>query len=242
MTQVLTSRSFMTAVLILFHAVPHCRCLLSAVLQLYFLIDCAVSFPCRQSLTLTLCGRATTYAESRMDERSLRSRPSSWTIPPVFQYNPDASIWGHALGTRTGHTPKVLTWRIGLLGLLHLHPRPVVPMPLAFFTGSMVLEHGIPTILYTCVSPSTQAEATLWGSTPRNANSNAWHTLIAARARTRLSGAERLEQAVGAGHYRTTSGHKVTGFRDPVPWKQADGTYYMLLASGQKEWVERPTV
>ncbi len=27
---------------------------------------------------------------------------------------------------------------------------------------------------------------------------------------------------------------KVTGFRDPVPWREDDGTYYMLLASGQK--------
>ncbi|MGI4854533.1 MAG: glycoside hydrolase family 32 protein [Janthinobacterium lividum] len=147
-----------------------------------------------------------------------------------FQYNPGASIWGdmhwaHAVSEDMVH------WSARPVALA---PTPGGPDSFGVFTGSMVLDGSTPTILYTCVSPSSPAESTLWGSSPPEREQQCLATPTqpsAKQADAALDVWNKLPRPVLTA---PPPGVKVTGFRDPVPWQEADGSYYMLLASGQK--------
>jgi len=147
-----------------------------------------------------------------------------------FQYNPGASVWGdmhwaHAVSKDMVH------WTHRPVAMA---PTPGGPDSYGVFTGTMVMNHNVPTVLYTCVSPSSAAEATLWGSNPPEREAQCVATPGSA-GDTGADGAldvwNKLPAPVIA---RPPAGMKVTGFRDPVPWKEDDGMYYMLLASGEK--------
>ena len=147
-----------------------------------------------------------------------------------FQYNPGASVWGdmhwaHAV------SPDMVRWSMRPVALA---PTPDGPDAFGVFTGSMVLDHGTPTILYTCVSPSSQALATLWGSNPPEREQQCLATPVNPKAKDAAAALDtwnKLPQPVLAS---PPPGMKVTGFRDPVPWQEKDGSYYMLLASGEE--------
>lgn len=147
-----------------------------------------------------------------------------------FQYNPYRSVWGdmhwaHAVSTDMVH------WSERPVALA---PTPGGPDAYGVFTGSMVLDHGTPTVLYTCVAPSSRERATLWGSNPPEREQQCLAAPVGGQTKgpdAALDVWHKLPQPV-----LTTppAGMNVTGFRDPVPWQEADGSYYMLLASGQK--------
>lgn len=147
-----------------------------------------------------------------------------------FQYNPNASVWGdmhwaHAVSTDMVH------WTARPIAL---EPTPGGPDADGVFTGSMVLDHGTPTILYTCVSPSTQALATLWGSKPPEREQQCIAVPADRNGSDANSALDVWTKSPQPVLMSPPPGMQVTGFRDPVPWQEADGNYYMLLASGQK--------
>ena len=147
-----------------------------------------------------------------------------------FQYNPGASVWGdmhwaHAVSVDMVH------WTARPIALA---PTPGGPDSFGVFTGSMVFDHGTPTILYTCVSPSSKQLSTLWGSQPPEREQQCLATPADARGASpdaALDGWNKLPKPVIT---TPPPGMQVTGFRDPVPWQEKDGSFYMLLASGQK--------
>jgi len=92
-----------------------------------------------------------------------------------------------------------------------IEPTPGGPDAGGCFTGSVVDNDGVPTMLYTGVSPEVQCLATSddelirWTKHPAN-------PVIAA----------------------PPEGLAVTGFRDPCPWRE-DDTWYLLIGSGIRD-------
>ncbi|MAT45039.1 MAG: glycosyl hydrolase family 32 [Anaerolineaceae bacterium] len=125
-----------------------------------------------------------------------------------YQYNPHAAVsatkhWGHAV------SDDLLTWE-------HL---PIALTPEAgrydkngCFSGCMVVNNGVPTIIYTGVKPEVQCLATssddllTWKKYPGNPV---------------------LSKFPDDMNLRT--------FRDPYVWKEEEGLWYMLLGSGTRE-------
>lgn len=144
-----------------------------------------------------------------------------------FQYNPGASVWGdmhwaHAVSADMVH------WTERPIALA---PTTGGPDSYGVFTGSMVMDRGTPKIVYTCVSPSTAELATISYSNPpeREQQCLAVPTSLAATdADAKLDTWEKQGVVVPS----PPTGVHVTGFRDPTPWREADG-WYMLLASGE---------
>ena len=148
-----------------------------------------------------------------------------------FQYNPGASVWGdmhwaHAVSTDMVH------WTERPVALA---PTPGGPDSYGVFTGSMVLDKSggqpVPRIVYTCVSSSTPELATISYSTPPEREQQCLATptsLTAADPDMKLD----TWQKEGVVVPSPPPGMHVTGFRDPTPWREADG-WYMLLASGE---------
>lgn len=124
-----------------------------------------------------------------------------------FQYNPNAAIWGdmhwnHAISTDMFH------WRHLPVALA---PTPGGPDKDGCFTGSIVDDKGVPTMLYTGVNPEVQCLAT-----SRDPLLRTW---------------EKAAKPVIAAPPR---GLDVTGFRDPCPWREGDW-WYMGVGSGIKK-------
>src|SRR5664279_4231135 len=124
-----------------------------------------------------------------------------------FQYNPNAAVWGdmhwdHAI------SPDMVRWK-------HL-PVALAPTPGGAdkdgcFTGSMVDDKGVPTILYTGVNPEVQCLAT-----SRDPLLRSWDKVAKAVIPT------------------PPTGMQVVGFRDPCPWREGDW-WYMGIGSGIKK-------
>ncbi len=167
-----------------------------------------------------------------------------------FQYNPLGSVWGN-MSWAHAVSKDMVHWTLRPVAL---ERTPGGPDSFGVFTGSMIFdqEHGkrIPTILYTCVSPSTREQSTLWASNPPEreaqciatpANTATANTTVNGRTPTAAELEDLKDAALDTWDKADKpvipsppAGMKVTGFRDPVPWREDDGTYYMLLASGQK--------
>ncbi len=124
-----------------------------------------------------------------------------------FQYNPNAAVWGdmhwdHAVSSdmvRWKHLPVALA------------PTPGGPDKDGCFTGSMVDDKGVPTILYTGVNPEVQCLAI-----SRDPMLRTW------------------EKAPKAVIPAPPAGMEVAGFRDPCPWLEGDW-WYMGIGSGIKK-------
>src|SRR5436305_7201829 len=73
------------------------------------------------------------------------------------QYNPQAAIWGN-MNWAHATSPDMIHWEQEPIAL---SPTPGGPDQNGVFSGSAVLDHGKPTLIYTGVQPPTpQAEAT----------------------------------------------------------------------------------
>jgi beta-fructofuranosidase len=139
-----------------------------------------------------------------------------------FQYNPGASVgadmhWGHAVSS----------------DMIHWLHRPVALAPTpggadagGVWTGTIVIDNGVPTILYTGVAQVSVEQATIWGSRPPLRETEN----LATSVDDTLDRWNKLPQPVISA---PPQGMKVTGFRDPTPWREGD-TWYLLIASGEK--------
>lgn len=139
-----------------------------------------------------------------------------------YQLNPHAAVWGDM---HWGHaiSPDMVHWK-------HL-PVAMAPTPGGYdsegcFSGSAVTFQGLPAFIYTGVKNAPPDEVTI-----RDGNDKLRETQLLAVAED-----ERLLQwnkvpvpAIAA----PPPGMKVTGFRDPCPWREGD-EWYMGVGSGER--------
>lgn len=124
-----------------------------------------------------------------------------------YQYNPNGAFhgmihWGHAV------SPDLVHWTDRPIALA---PTPGGPDKDGCFSGCAVNDDGVPTLVYTGVSPEVQCVAT------SDDGLETWQKLP--------------ENPIIAG---PPPGLDVTGFRDPFVWREGD-TWYALLGSGIKD-------
>ena len=135
-----------------------------------------------------------------------------------FQYNPGGAVWGD-MHWNHATSADLVHWK-------H-EPIALAPGPSAFdsygiFTGSVVPGMDVPTVLYTGVSKSSHEDETIRGEGTREVQ------CLAMAIDDDLLTWKKLDQPVIAA---PPPGLKVTGFRDPCPWKEGD-TWYLGVGSG----------
>ena len=139
-----------------------------------------------------------------------------------YQLNPHAAVWGdmhwgHAVSTDMVH------WHHQPIALA---PTPGGPDSEGCFSGSAVVYNGVPTFIYTGVQNAPPDEVTL-----RDSSDKLRETQMTATAEDDgLLHWKKLETPVIA---TPPPGMRVTGFRDPCPWKEADG-WYVGIGSGER--------
>jgi beta-fructofuranosidase len=136
------------------------------------------------------------------------------------QYNPHGPLWGdmhwaHAV------SPDMVHWQRLPIALA---PTPGGPDSEGCFTGTAVLDNGRPTFLYTGVQTAPLAEATL--SDPKNPLRES--QCLAVATDDTLTMWKKLPAPVIP---TPPAGMKVTGFRDPSPWREGN-TWYAVVGSG----------
>ncbi|WP_263382959.1 glycoside hydrolase family 32 protein [Granulicella arctica] len=136
------------------------------------------------------------------------------------QYNPHGPLWGdmhwaHAV------SPDMIHWKRLPVALA---PTPDGPDAQGCFTGTAVVHDGRPTFLYTGVQTSPLAEATL--ADPKNPLRES--QCLAVATDDTLETWKKVPAAVIP---VPPAGMKVTGFRDPSPWKDGD-SWYTIVGSG----------
>ena len=140
------------------------------------------------------------------------------------QYNPDGAVWGN-MHWAHAVSPDLVHWK----------HEPIAIAPTrdgddrdGVFSGSAVLDRGMPTVIYTGVAPPrTEADATL------RDGKHVWREVqCLARSRDPLLRTwEKLPQPVISA---PPPGMAVTGFRDPAFWHEAD-SWWLILGSGTRE-------
>jgi beta-fructofuranosidase len=137
-----------------------------------------------------------------------------------FQYNPNAAVWGdmhwaHAV------SPDMLHWKHLPVALA---PTPQGPDADGCFSGSAILHHNTPTILYTGVKSVSPAEATLGDGT---------HNFLETQCLATSSDPElRTWRKQPRPVLLPPSDSKLAGFRDPCLWQEKN-LWYMGIGSGQ---------
>jgi beta-fructofuranosidase len=139
-----------------------------------------------------------------------------------YQLNPHAAVWGdmhwgHAISTDMIH------WRHEPIALA---PTPGGPDSEGCFSGSAVVDHGTPTFIYTGVQNAAPHDVTLHDA----ANTLRETQLLAIAEDDNLLRWKKVPQPVIAA---PPAGMNVTGFRDPCPWREADG-WYLAVGSGER--------
>lgn len=139
-----------------------------------------------------------------------------------YQLNPHAAVWGDM---HWGHaiSEDMIHWRHEPIALA---PTPGGADSAGCFSGSAVDDHGVPTIIYTGVRKATPDQVTL-----HDANNNLRETqmLATAEAADLLHWKKDPTPVIAA----PPPGMDVTGFRDPCPWREADG-WYLGVGSGER--------
>jgi beta-fructofuranosidase len=135
-----------------------------------------------------------------------------------FQYNPEAAVWGdmhwnHAI------SPDLIHWK-------HM-PLALAPTPGSFdsfgiFTGSVLPGTEVPAVLYTGVTKTSPELETIRGEGTHEVQ------CMATSTDPDLRTWKKLDKPVIAS---PPPGVKVTGFRDPCPWKDGE-TWYLGVGSG----------
>ncbi|MFZ0685272.1 MAG: glycoside hydrolase family 32 protein [Terriglobales bacterium] len=139
------------------------------------------------------------------------------------QYNPKGAIWGN-MNWAHATSPDMIHWT-------H-QPIAISPTPGGFdqdgvFSGSAILDHGTPTMIYTGVMPpATPAEATLRDGV------HTWREVqcLATAEDNDLRTWKKLAEPIIAS---PPPGLEVNGFRDPYVWREADA-WMLTLGSGFK--------
>jgi beta-fructofuranosidase len=138
-----------------------------------------------------------------------------------LQYNDEpvsaVKLWAHAT------SPDMVRWRRQPVALA---PTPGGPDAQGCWTGTAAIVDGKPTFLYTGVVNSSPEQATLADANPPLRES----VCMAVAEDDALLHWHKLPQPVIPA---PPPGMKVTGFRDPSPWRQGDH-WYLIVASGER--------
>lgn len=137
-----------------------------------------------------------------------------------YQYNPNGAFWGdmhwaHAL------SPDMVHWTHLPIAL---SPTPGGPDAGGCFSGTAVVQDGVVTVIYTGVVPAPQDEATIRDGIHSLRESQC----LATAKDSELKSWSKLPRPVIAA---PPAGMKVTGFRDPSPWRLGEW-WYMTVGSG----------
>jgi beta-fructofuranosidase len=139
-----------------------------------------------------------------------------------YQLNPNGPVWGdmhwgHAISTDMVH------WRHEPIALA---PTPGGLDSEGCFSGSAVVMDGVPTVIYTGVENAPPDQVTL-----HDGNDKLRETQLLATAEDDLllNWKKQAEPVIAT----PPAGIKVTGFRDPCPWREADG-WYLGVGSGER--------
>jgi beta-fructofuranosidase len=137
------------------------------------------------------------------------------------QYNPNAAVWGN-MNWAHATSPDMIHWRHEPIAL---SPTPGGPDQDGVFSGSAVFDHGTPTVIYTGVAPPrSAADATL------RDGAHTWREsqcLAVAQDDTLRTWKKRPDPVIAT----PPAGLEVTGFRDPIVWREGD-TWMLALGSG----------
>ena len=123
--------------------------------------------------------------------------------------------WGHAISVDMVHWHHDPT---------ALEPTPGGPDSEGCFSGSAVVSNGVPSIIYTGVQNATPDMVTIHDGSDKLRETQ----LLAVSEDTNLLRWTKRPEPVIA---RPPEGMAVTGFRDPCPWREADG-WYLGVGSG----------
>ncbi len=137
------------------------------------------------------------------------------------QYNPQAATWGN-MNWAHATSLDMIHWRHEAIAL---SPTPGGPDRDGVFSGSAVLDHGKPTMIYTGVAPpASPSEATL------RDGAHTWRETqcLAVAQDKELRAWKKLPEPVIAA---PPSGLAVTGFRDPYVWREGN-LWMLILGSG----------
>jgi beta-fructofuranosidase len=188
-----------------------------------------------------LAGRARIFADSSLDVAHDPLRPEYHLLPPhnwmndpngpiwwkgknhlFYQLNPHAAVWGDM---HWGHavSPDMVHWRHEPIALA---PTPGGADSEGCFSGSAVVRDGVPTFIYTGVQNAPPAEVTIRDGSDKLRETQ----MLAVAEDDGLLHWKKQETPVIA---RPPAGMAVTGFRDPCPWREADG-WYLGVASGER--------
>ena len=137
-----------------------------------------------------------------------------------FQYNPHAAVWGD------------MHWYHSVSpDMIHWHHRPVAIAPTpgwadseGVFSGTAIVDHGRVAMLYTGVKNAAPEDSSI-----RDGQHNFHEAQLLAWADdASLNSFTKVMKPVIP---NPPEGMKVTGFRDPSPWRAGD-RYYMTVGSG----------
>lgn len=137
------------------------------------------------------------------------------------QYNPSGATWGN-MHWAHATSPDMVHWQHEPVAL---SPTPGGPDSDGVFSGSAVLDHGKPTLIYTAVAPpSSGADATL------RDGAHTWRETqcLAVAQDEDLRTWTKLPEPVIAS---PPAGLEVTGFRDPALWREGE-RWMLALGSG----------
>ena len=139
-----------------------------------------------------------------------------------YQLNPNAAVWGDM---HWGHaiSPDMIHWRHLQVALA---PTPGGPDSEGCFSGSAVVFEGKPAFIYTGVQNAPPDQVTL-----RDGNDKLRETQLLATAEDDgLLQWKKLAQPIMP---TPPPGMKVTGFRDPCPWRE-DDMWYCGVGAGER--------
>ncbi|HKT87469.1 MAG TPA: glycoside hydrolase family 32 protein [Candidatus Sulfotelmatobacter sp.] len=137
------------------------------------------------------------------------------------QYNPNAAVWGN-MHWAHATSPDMIHWKHEPAALA---PTPGGPDRDGVFSGSAVLDHGKPTVIYTGVAPPrNDSEVTLRDGV------HTWRETqcLAVAEDDDLRKWKKLPLPVIAA---PPPGMEVLGFRDPCLWREGD-RWMLILGSG----------
>jgi beta-fructofuranosidase len=139
-----------------------------------------------------------------------------------YQLNPHAAVWGDM---HWGHavSPDMVHWKHDPIALA---PTPGGADSEGCFSGSAVVSNGVPTFIYTGVQNASHEQATI-----RDGSDKLRETQMLAVAED--DGLLRWKKDETPVIPWPPADVKVTGFRDPCPWKEADG-WYLGVGSGER--------
>jgi len=139
------------------------------------------------------------------------------------QYNPESAVWGN-MNWAHATSPDMIHWQHQPIAL---SPTPGGYDRNGVFSGSAVLDHGKPVVIYTGVLPaSSPSDATL------NDGVHVWREvqMLATAGDDDLRSWTKLPDPIISA---PPTDLKVTGFRDPYVWREGD-QWLLILGSGFK--------